>query len=401
MAQVSCPTCQRTLTLADELLGRKIKCPACQLVIQTSAQGAADVLTAERLEDPAEEETKPDRKAAKRRKKKGSGKGIKSFTDTSKLMMFLPPLITAAVCMSLALFAGFMSSNFNPACIVLAPMLAAWGCFLILAATYEWEWLGDTAFVILQVILVGWRFDPTMYMLRGVVTVLLAFFIAVAPWIFASKAASKQNTPPQEAASPEDFLAQVTAGMASSEPFRRNQTFSMLADMSREKIQTYPENVRLRIALQLQENMRNQLENIRHCSIRGFAKWAPPQMAFVNLIDLLDQNDKATRRLVILTLGDFPERAVIQALAPLLDSDDRAAAAKALGDIGPAAEEEVLRLLRRPDTRTHDYVCLTLRSVGTEKSLPLLERDAKSNDRLISEPAKEAMAAIRKRLGKE
>src|SRR5439155_4482337 len=71
---LSCPTCDKTLKVKDELAGRKVKCPGCGEAVPVPAGDEAAVVSAEKLPrgKPLPVEDEEDRPRKKKKKKKSN-----------------------------------------------------------------------------------------------------------------------------------------------------------------------------------------------------------------------------------------------------------------------------------------------------------------------------------------
>jgi HEAT repeat protein len=76
----------------------------------------------------------------------------------------------------------------------------------------------------------------------------------------------------------------------------------------------------------------------------------------------------------------------------------RESAVKALQDMGPMAEKEVLPFLGNKDPTIRGDAIRILKEIGTQQSVPALQ--ALASDPLTGKPAQEAIAAIQARSGK-
>jgi HEAT repeat protein len=94
------------------------------------------------------------------------------------------------------------------------------------------------------------------------------------------------------------------------------------------------------------------------------------------------------------------ERAVAPLVRRVSVREDRGGAVKALKEMGPVAEIEVLKLLYSSDNAVKVEGCHILEVIGTQKSLAALEALATGNVRDAAvRAAKSAVAAVKKRLG--
>jgi hypothetical protein len=127
----------------------------------------------------------------------------------------------------------------------------------------------------------------------------------------------------------------------------------------------------------------------RQAVLKALAVWATSSEVPV-LIKALD--DDLARHDVLNAIGKLKdERTLAPVMRCFVDPHSRGPAAKALRDMGPMAEKEVLAVLERkdPDFLFQDAVDV-LRDIGTQQSVPALQALAKKDGRL----AQKAQAAL-------
>jgi S1-C subfamily serine protease len=137
---------------------------------------------------------------------------------------------------------------------------------------------------------------------------------------------------------------------------------------------------------------------VREGAVRALGTWAGRD-GLADLVRRLKEEESAWVRWSVLEeLGKLPcdeaARAVVEDLAR-----DRASGfpAKALRAMGPAAEKEVRQLLGRPEAAVRAEACRLLGAVGTERSVPALEKAAGESDPHVAEAAQGALKAIQGR----
>jgi hypothetical protein len=114
---------------------------------------------------------------------------------------------------------------------------------------------------------------------------------------------------------------------------------------------------------------------------------------------LLSQRDALFHMLVIETLARFPSKAAADALAGgLSDARDRPALCDALRAMGAVAEPSVLSRLAIPrDSDEKGDICFLLADIGTQASVPALQRLAQDPDLKVAVKAAAALNLLRDR----
>lgn len=117
------------------------------------------------------------------------------------------------------------------------------------------------------------------------------------------------------------------------------------------------------------------------------------------LIKFIRSPDNSARQSAINGLGRIKDKRSVEALADLIATGEDVSnqAITALGNIGPAAEDAVLLLLREKHIGTRRLACGILKQIGTQKSLPALKDLAVHSDRPLSEAAADAVRTIQLR----
>jgi hypothetical protein len=132
--------------------------------------------------------------------------------------------------------------------------------------------------------------------------------------------------------------------------------------------------------------------------LRALGVWAGTNEVPV-LIKCLTDRDPFAFKEACKALGKLrDERAVTPLVRCFQDLFQRDAAGKALRDMGPMAEKEVLALLNVKGDFKGDFlhadVIRLLKDIGTQLSVPKLQAVAASNNAFTSNPAREALQAI-------
>lgn len=134
---------------------------------------------------------------------------------------------------------------------------------------------------------------------------------------------------------------------------------------------------------------------------KALAHWAGLD-AVPQLVKLLNDKQFSVRWAVLDLLRDLKaSKAAPEVAQALLEQSDRFKAADALKAMGPEAESEVVKLLANPDQFVCVEACKILKDIGTDKSLPELQKTANERKGLPQALARQAVTAIeqRKRAG--
>jgi hypothetical protein len=138
----------------------------------------------------------------------------------------------------------------------------------------------------------------------------------------------------------------------------------------------------------------------RKANVRALGVWATPSEVPI-LIRSLDDPDLLTRHEALNAIGRFKDQ---RSLAPVmrcfLDPMTRTQAEKALREIGPMAEKEVLSHLNHPDVLQRQSAIRVLADIGSQQSVPALEPLASGDDVFLKGPAREALMAVAARTKK-
>jgi hypothetical protein len=132
----------------------------------------------------------------------------------------------------------------------------------------------------------------------------------------------------------------------------------------------------------------------RRLVVEALGVWATPNEA-PTLIKCLSHEDVPTRQAALKVIGKFrDERTLAPVVRCFRDAETRDQAEKALRDMGPMAEKEVLPFLNHQDVFVRQAAIRILRDIGTRQSVPALEAAAASDNVIVAMPAREALAAI-------
>jgi predicted Zn finger-like uncharacterized protein len=118
------------------------------------------------------------------------------------------------------------------------------------------------------------------------------------------------------------------------------------------------------------------------------------------LLDALGKPE--TRKAALRALGYLKDESTLETIADCLSqADGQGEAVQALKVFGPAAEDTVLKRLNHPEHRVREVACQILKDVGTQKSLPALQRIVDNKERGVEFWAKVAIDEINRRLARQ
>jgi predicted Zn finger-like uncharacterized protein len=107
-----------------------------------------------------------------------------------------------------------------------------------------------------------------------------------------------------------------------------------------------------------------------------------------------------TRRAALRALERLKDDSTLEVIAECLnEADGRGEAAQALKAFGPAAEDTVLKRLNHANQQVRELACQVLKDIGTQKSLPALQRIVDNKDQGVEFWAKVAIEDIKRRTG--
>jgi predicted Zn finger-like uncharacterized protein len=181
----------------------------------------------------------------------------------------------------------------------------------------------------------------------------------------------------------------------SDDPQRRNAGLLALAGNV-----TVPDNKKAEV-LELAEKLKDNSDLVtRQQAIAVLAKYATKDQV-PTLLKLMEGKGDGQRTPVIAALGRLKEEKAIPLLVKSLEvATERAAAERALIDIGPACEKPLLEELKGDKLLTRVFCLRVLAKVGTRDSLPALEeltRDSSPRHKVLVIEATKAIDAIKKR----
>jgi len=142
----------------------------------------------------------------------------------------------------------------------------------------------------------------------------------------------------------------------------------------------------------------NKSENmVRSALGRLLGQHATPQYVPL-LLGLLKSSDSSLHSEAVKALGRLKDKRACEPLAEMVARGSDYEAAEALKQIGAAAEDPVLRLLKEKHLDTRRQACAILERVGTRRSLEPLREAALSSDEMLANAARSALQEIQARL---
>jgi hypothetical protein len=155
---------------------------------------------------------------------------------------------------------------------------------------------------------------------------------------------------------------------------------------------TLPDQRRAEVCKALEPLMNDSDHFTREWSIETLGIWGTKETVPILLKAM---NDNETRSVAIKALGRLKDERAIEPIADRLEEFfDRRAASEALKQMGPAAEDAVLKRLNHPDDQVCMAACDILKAIGTKRSLPALEKLMAGGNFLRTGRAKKAIQAI-------
>jgi len=131
-------------------------------------------------------------------------------------------------------------------------------------------------------------------------------------------------------------------------------------------------------------------------ALKLLRKWHSPD-SMDELIALTKHADFSLRWEVYETLGEIRNPQSVAACVKALGGEDSHQAEDALEEMGPYAEDAVLKALNTRNQKALRAACSVLAKIGTEKSLPRLKRLARSSDFFVRTTAERAVRSIERR----
>ena len=198
--------------------------------------------------------------------------------------------------------------------------------------------------------------------------------------------APADNVPPPKAQN-DVFFQKLRADLDDANVFTRRDALMRLATMQ-------PNDQRAAVAAKLVPLTEIDDPHIRRPAVVALGVWGTAKEVPA-LLKALDHDDPFTRREALKVIGRFRDA---QTLAPVIrcfrDFQTRADADKALRELGPMAEKDVLALLQERDVFLKKAAIQVLADIGAEASVPALQQAAASGNIFLVEPARQALTAI-------
>lgn len=155
------------------------------------------------------------------------------------------------------------------------------------------------------------------------------------------------------------------------------------------------------VALALEPTLSDSDHWVRQGAIKAMGIWGTKE-SVPALLKIVKSDDVFTRKAALEALGKLKdERGVAPVVEGLASIHTRAEASKAIKDMGSIAETEVAKLLKGNDIWVRAEACKLLKEIGTDKSLPALQKIVNDTDihvRVhVAPSAKEAIRDIKER----
>jgi serine/threonine protein kinase len=190
------------------------------------------------------------------------------------------------------------------------------------------------------------------------------------------------------------FFKQVWADLHSDEYWPRKSAVERLAGMK-------PNDQRAKVTPRLAELTNDPEYFIRNAAIKALGVWGTEEDVPV-LMRALAHQDPGTRNEALKVIGRFHDpRTLEPVMLCFREFSTRRDAAETLRELGPMAESDVLAILNERDElrllSLKQAAIEVLADIGTEKSVPALEKETTSDNihhRGLVEAAKKALMAI-------
>ncbi|HUT14154.1 MAG TPA: HEAT repeat domain-containing protein [Thermoguttaceae bacterium] len=185
-----------------------------------------------------------------------------------------------------------------------------------------------------------------------------------------------------------DLIDAALSDLRSTNGGRKSNTLSRLA-----RIQVDPERQE-EVAEVLVDLLSFTDDFTRSDVLEALAVWHTDE-AVPAMIRQLDDKSLLVRQKALEVLSTIEDQRVIEAIAKRLpETFDRMLAVRALIAMGPAAEETVLKYVEHPDRQVSSAACEILAEIGTQKSIAVLTKLARSEDFFVQVEAQRASKAI-------
>jgi hydroxymethylglutaryl-CoA reductase (NADPH) len=197
----------------------------------------------------------------------------------------------------------------------------------------------------------------------------------------------KVDAPPAPRVSGAATIDKALADLASTDIFTRQKATDYLA-------QTPGNEHRPAVAKYLATLAKDPGTPARREVIRLLAVWGTSNEVPL-LVQLLNDEDIATRNAILKDIGKLKDaRTAAPVVRCFVEFQTRFNATKAIKEMGPVAEKEMLTLLNNPDVNIQADAVRLLKEIGTQQSVPALQTLAQSNMFLVRIAAQEALKSI-------
>jgi hypothetical protein len=433
---IRCPECDRKLRLPDGEKPRTVRCPDCQATFQTKDTKSGDDAASRRDRDGPERRATATRSPQRPRDRhdelskddhdepKPASRRRRSFDDggerpTRRRARKSSKGLIGQICLLVYVPIGLvllLASPFYDVAAVLGSLIAALGIFGGVVMVYvvvlrerghfEWDHLpwflrGGVVLLIFQVkyaiemprIVASWvgiEFFGFLLLIVSLVCINTVHYQSV---VMNNPATTQPVAPTQPGPKPEPAkkmseLEQAIANLDSPMEATFREGAEALARMRPDEAQ------RGRVNQKLVAHARDTGVFSRRAVIHALGVWATAEQIPV-LVEFLSDPDSANRNQTLEFIGKFKDaRTVAPVVRCFEGGSTQIAAAKTLREMGPIAEKEVLALLKRDDFGSAVEAITILRDIGTQQSVPELERIKAKKDGRTEGWATEALKAI-------
>jgi HEAT repeat protein len=161
--------------------------------------------------------------------------------------------------------------------------------------------------------------------------------------------------------------------------------------------QKSPEQPDAKVAKALEKLLAGREAVLRTYAAKALESWSTPE-SVPALVGALGDESSMVRVSAIKALGKHKATEAIKPIAERLgELSDRGAAAEFLKAMGPAAEPAVLKQLESEEWRVRQEAVAILKEIGTEASIPALEKAQNDPNGFVKRRAKDALSAVKSR----
>ncbi|NLX54189.1 MAG: HEAT repeat domain-containing protein [Planctomycetaceae bacterium] len=161
--------------------------------------------------------------------------------------------------------------------------------------------------------------------------------------------------------------------------------------------QKSPEQPDAQVAQALENLLAGREAVLRSFAAKALESWSTPE-SVPALVEALGDDSAMVRVSAIKALGQHKAKEAIAPIAERLgEMSDRGAAAEFLKTMGPDAEPAVLKQLESAEWRVRREAVAILKEIGSEASIPALEKAQDDPNGFVKRSAKDALSAVKSR----